>query len=314
MGLATKSRTCLIVAALPWVGIACGGVAEAGHPVRLAFGRSDTLVVNHTSQTLLPVTAVDANDQKVANAGIRFEHVSGSSIGLTSDGKVDCSSSADATIRATLNNTSHTFVVRCRPVIRLQIPGPIQFVIGDSALSAPIAIPLGAYDEQMRAVALIAGTLSVRDSSIATVTDSLIRPRKRGVTPLSARVGNQSATVGVHIYQRLDSRDPLDTLLRIDSNHRQLALPLTLQPGDVIRHKLPPGDWMITTLMYSARDSSVFQLRFEEMNCTGNVLNDRNRFACHPRNEGAAIVVSRARGTGSAPLVSGYLLLRWLAE
>ena len=44
---------------------------------------------------------------------------------------------------------------------RLTISGPVQFVLGDSALSQPVEVPLAAYDSAGRPVTMLAGLVKV---------------------------------------------------------------------------------------------------------------------------------------------------------
>ena len=304
-------RTILLTLPALAAAFSCGSPSTPGPAVRLLAGKSDTVVVNHSVTTLLPVNALDAVDRTVAGAPIQFERIRGASIPITAAGSVTCTRPGDVVVRATLGRLSTALLIRCRPVEYLQIPGPIQFVLGDSALTHPMLLPIAAHDKNGRPVEMLAGSVTVLDSAVASVRGSTIRPRARGTTIASARVGNRSASIGVHIYQRFDSIEAPDTLLRVRPKQRLFALPLRLQPGEFRRQRVPPGDWMITTLTPTDTNPNAMKLHFENASCVPNLLNESGRFGCRT-GTGAAVVVYRPFSAGDTATATGYLLLRWL--
>jgi len=292
--------------------VACsrGTGEQPGLPARLAAGGSDTLIINSAAPTGLGVRAFDAAGRVVAGAHIRYESADGAAVPVSSDGIATCDGGADHTVRARVENVSRSFVVRCRPIAALRISGPVQFVLGDSALAQPFELPLSAVGADRRAVTSIAGVVTIRDDSIASVRGSTVVPKVRGVTGVSALVGQYSAYTGVHIYERVDA-STLDTLLRIDGFKRQLAVPVQLRPGEVWQHKLPRGDWMITTLSPSRRTPNGFRLRFGNAACEDRILNDPGRFICRSAS-GTVVFVERPRTGTDTSVAMTYLLVRTL--
>ena len=282
---------------------------QRGPPVRLSAGSSDTIIVNSRSPTELAVRGFDAAGRVVA-APIRYEIVGSTHAPVSSDGIVTCDGRADHSVRATLEKVSHSFVVRCRPISVLRALGSVQFVLGDSALSEPFELPLEAVGADNRAVTAIAGIVKIRDSTIAYARGSTIIPRVRGATTLGAWVGQQSAFTGLHVYQRVDA-SVLDTLLRIDGFQRQVAVPVTLRPGASWQHKLPPGEWMLTTLSPSRQRPNGFSLRFENATCQGRILNEPGRFICKS-SSGTMVFVEREPAGADSSVATTYLLVRTL--
>ena len=291
---------------------ACGGGAPAppGPPVRLSAGPSDTIIVNSRSPTALVVRALDSAGRPVATGPIRYEPADSVTAPVSPDGVATCDTRNDYAVRASVEQVSHAFVVRCRPIAVLRILGSVQFVLGDSALSQPFELPLEAFGSDSRAVTTIAGLVKIRDGTIAEARGTTIIPISRGATALWAWVGEQSASTGVHVYQRVDA-SALDTLLRIDGFQRQLAVPVHLKPGQVWQRRLPRGDWMLTTLSPSRQSPNGFRLRFENATCQDRILNDPGRFICTSPS-GTVVFVERPKAGSDTSVAMTYLLVRTL--
>jgi hypothetical protein len=287
------------------------GSATPGPAVRLAAGTSDTMIVNDVAPTPILVRALDASGRSIPSAAIRYEPIQGDSIRLTAEGMLSCQRRGDAVIRATLDRLSVSLFVLCRPVEDVRIPGPVQFVLGDSTLSLPRVVPIAAYDAGRRAVVQLTGSLMVLDTNVSTINGTTLSPRARGITLVSARVGNREGRTGVHIYQRVASIAALDTLLRVPSHQRLFAVPLHLVPGESRRQHLPPGDWMLSIQAPKPDGPRELRVRIENASCQPNFLNDPGRFGCHAGSD-AAVVIYRPFAGGDTASVTGYLLVRWL--
>jgi hypothetical protein len=275
--------------------------------VALSAGASDTIIVNDYRPIPLPVQALDGARRPLPQALIRYDRTSGDDLTVSSAGVVTCARKGDLGVRAELGSLSKSFFVRCRPVARLAIDGPVQFVLGDSALSRPIEVPLFAYDSAGRRVMMLAGFLRVLRTPIATAHGSMLTPNSQGVTQVSAWAGHESAVTGLHIYKRVDMVT-LDTLRRVDGDHRQIAVPIRVRRGEQLTLALPRGEWMITT--FSAdQPPGAFRLRFERSSCTPNLLNDPYRYGCQTF-AGAKVIVSRHAAARDTSAYTGYLLVR----
>jgi hypothetical protein len=300
-------RSSTLVATAVVLSCACAGGHTRSQLAALSAGASDTIIVNDYGPIPLPVRAVDAEGHPIQQAPIRYERTSGDDLPVSSAGVVTCARRGDLAVHAVLGSLSKSFVVRCRPIARLMISGPVQFVLGDSALSQPIEVPLAAYDSNGRPVTMLAGFLKVLRTPIATARGSMLIPDSQGVTLLKAWAGHEAAVTGLHIYKRVDLAT-LDTLRRVDGYHRQIAVPIRVRPGEELRLALPHGEWMITTFA-ADQPPGAFRLRFENASCTPNLLNDPERFGCRTAT-GAAVIVSRRVRSRDTSAITGYLLVR----
>jgi hypothetical protein len=305
----------------------CNVPAPPGPPVRLVAGAAgaadaeeaaeaaeaaDTIVVNSRWPTALPVRALDAAGRAVAAAPIRYEREGGAPLPVAPAGAVTCARAGDLTVRATLGRLPpRRLVVRCRPVAHVRIPGPLQFILGDSAYTRPYALPVTAYGPDGRPVHLVVGRVSVGDTAIATLRGLTLHPRARGITQAGAHIGDGSAAMGVHVYQRVDTLGALDTLLRVRPAQRLFAVPLRLARGELRRQRLPPGGWMLAMLPEAERGPTGIGLRVEGAACHPNFLNAPRRFGCEAGPD-ASVVVYRPFGSERDSVATGYLLVRWL--
>ena len=125
-----------------------------------------------------------------------------------------CTRPGDLAVRASLGSLTVRVFVRCRPVQYVRIPGPLQFILGDSEMNRPLPLPVEAYGADSRRVVVFAGSADVLDSGVATLRGLILYPRARGITLAGAYIGDRTAAIGVHIYQRVSTPTALDTLLR----------------------------------------------------------------------------------------------------
>ncbi len=302
----------LILSAMIALAAACGhGAGTADTPVRLSAGNSDTIIVNSRIRFFLAVQALDAKGRALVAPAIHYSRTSGDSLPLTPNGELACPRRGDAVVRATLGHLLASFIVLCRPVEYVRISGPIQFVLGDSSLSKPQAIPVAAYDSTWHAVSQLTGVFDVANSAVATLSGSSLAPLSRGITIVSAQVGAHEGRSGVHVYQRVGSLAALDTELRVPPRQRLFAVPIRLAPGESRRQRLPPGDWMLSTQAPTPDGQREMKVRTENATCQPNLLNDPGRFGCHA-GPGAAVIVYRPAARGDTASVAGYLLVRWL--
>ena len=287
---------------------ACASPPQAGKPVRLSVGPSDTIIMNNAGLAPLGVHALDAAGDSLATP-VRYRWTGGDSLAVGDDGRVDCSRRGDVTVRAAAAELSALLTIHCRPVAHVRIPGPLQFVLGDSDMMRPFAVPLEAYDKAGRPVSMIAGALTV-DTAVATLRGLMLSPRARGISVVSAQVGDRDARIGVHIYQRVASLASVDTILRVVPGQRLFAVPLRLRPGEFERRRLPPGPWMLAMLPENDSSDNGIHLRIEHAHCTSHLLNTPRRFGCRSDGE-ASVVVYRSFAPGDTSVREGYLLVRW---
>lgn len=290
---------------------ACGIPSKAGPPVRLATGRSDTIIVNSRRATPLPIRALDAAGRAVAGAPIRYAWAGGDSLPVDTAGTVTCTRPGDLAVRVSLGSISARVFVRCRPVEYVRFPGPVQFILGDSEMDRPVPLPVTAYGADGRPVVVFAGRAEVLDSGVATLRALTLYPRARGITLAGAYIGDRNAAIGVHIYQRVSTPTALDTLLRVQPKQRLFAVPLRLESGEFFRQRLPPGSWMLTMLPEEDHDPNGIRLRIEGAACQANIFNTPRRFACWA-GPSASLIIYRPFRRSQTSVETGYLLVRWL--
>ena len=77
----------------------------------------------------------------------------------------------DIAVRASLGALTKRLVVQCRLVEYVRIPGPLQFILGDSALSQPLQVPIAAYGVDGRPINHFVASIGVGNRDIATVSE-----------------------------------------------------------------------------------------------------------------------------------------------
>ena len=305
----SRTRSDIIVAAVLF---ACGQPSQSGRPVRLTVGVSDTVVLNSRYPRTLPVRALDAAGRTLGGASIVYTQLGGDTLPMTPPGSVTCTRSGTFAVRASLGRLTTRLVVQCRVVEYVRIQGPLQFILGDSARSGPVQIPLEAYGADARPIAHFVAGVSVRDTSIATLRGLTLSPRARGITQVDARIGDRDTRMGVHVYQRVPSLAALDTLLRVSPGQRLFAVPLSLSPGEFIRERLPRGEWMLVMVPEEDVAPDRIRLRVEGARCRDHFLNGSpRRWGCYVKSD-ASVVLYRPFGRAPASVATGYLLVRWL--
>lgn len=295
----------------PWSAMvlaASGCATDPGPPVRLAA--SDTIVINSRLPEPLPVRALDANDDTIT-APIRFQRVGGDSLPVTEAGVVTCTRAGNLSVRASLDSLTALTFVRCLPVDYIRIGKIMQFILGDSLLSRPQVLPVAAYLRGGIGVAPFNLRVDLGDTAVAAVRGTTIIPLRRGSTVAGAYVGDREAGTGVHIYQRVETLDAIDTLLRVNPDARLIAVPLQLEPGVIRRHRLPPGRWMLALLPTGNVDGIPMQLGVDSAACDVNLLNDPGRLGCRTGSH-STVEVYRRPGRGREQPATGYLLVRWM--
>ena len=298
------------IAAVALVGLlACGGSQSTGPAVGLVAGRGDTVIINSHYPTALPVHALDAKGRIITNAPIRFEQDNATDLPVTSAGAVRCDRSGDHRVHAVANGLSTSVFVLCRLVEYVAVPGPIQFVIGDPALSKPRPVTIGAYGADRRPVSQFVANIMLPDSDVVVLRGDTLYPRSRGVSLVGVHIGDRDGQTGVHIYQRVDAMDALDTLLRVHPSYREFAVPIRLQSGEQLRQRLPPGGWMLALLLNDDHEGNPIRLSVDGGSCETNLLNEPGRLGCQAGSN-TNVIVQRDVSRDATAAATGYLLVR----
>lgn len=272
---------------------ACGD--STASPARVVVGSGDTVVINHIRPVRLPARVLDDAGRELPDTALRYRRVGGSDLPLSAQGVVTCTRAGDVIATAELEGVTTRFVLSCRPVHVLRLRGPVQLMVGDSA----VELPLSAFDSLGRSVDMVAGTVILDDTAVAEVDAMRIRPKAAGVTLLEVRAGNRAARAGVHVYQ------PVATLDGLTAAQRHVAVALRLGPAEMRRWPLPAGTWMLTMLPEDDEERGL-RLRVAGANCMPSGLT-RRRYTCLARQDASAMIYHPG---GHAATLAGTLLLR----
>lgn len=273
---------------------ACGN--GAGAPVRIVVGISDTVVVHSQHPTAITAEALDAEGLAVAKVAISYRWTGGDSVPLSSDGTVTCTRHADAQITATAGALSTAALVRCRPIRSIQMNGPVEFLLGDTAQSLVTQVR-GLRGELLD---VIAGTVAINDRAVAGAKGMRISARAAGAAQITLTVGDSSATAGVHVYE------PLDALVRLRPEQKFVAVRLSLRSGEYRRWTLPAGTWMLTMLPYKDEKRGI-RLKVVGADCVPEPITPR-RISCTTAD--SAFVTVEHPSKLRAPELEGQLLVR----
>ena len=276
---------------------ACSDAPSTGPPARLIGGTTDTVIINHRREIRIPVRVLDVDGHALADSGVRYRWVSGEELPVSVVGMVTCAHSADLRVEASLGKLSTSMLVRCRPVEKIHISGPIQFLLPDAAQEMHLQV----LDPDGNEITLLTGTSDIGDTTVATIDGFRIIPRSPGTTVAGVRFGNRSAGVGVHVYERVITLDVLR------QGKDLVAIPLRMSGAEMRRWHLPPGTWMVTMLP-EADEGSGLRLRIEGANCSPLQLT-RRRYGCLVKTD-ATVIVYHPSTSNSAPELSGQLLVR----
>lgn len=240
-------------------------------PARIV-GTDDGVIVNNELPVRLPVQVVDARGHALNPSRLRFRSMLGTPIQVSPTGVVTCNVRGDAHIRASLGALSRDLLLRCRPVSDVkQDGGTWQYLaLGDSARR----IALSATGPDGKLVDFIAGSATVRDTTVATVTTVTglaVRPKAVGRTDLEVTVGDHSFELPIVVYARPNA----PAALRIGET---FVSTLRLASGDFRRWPLEPGALYKLSLTPSVsgavatnRDSTArLVLAVQNANCVDN--------------------------------------------
>lgn len=214
-----------------------------GAPTRIVAGTGDTVVVSDERPVRIPVRVLDAAGRELPDPEVRFRRISGAPVPVSPDGDVTCAQPGDAVVRATLGAATTEIVLHCRPVRELRAPMMLNLFVGDTAQP----LPFQAIGADGRHVPLLAGRLSVGDSTIATLEGTRIRARAPGVTWASVRVGRHDAGMSVHVYERRTTPEGLEP-----GDH--VAVPVRLTAGEMRRWTLAASPEPYFVMMLPERD------------------------------------------------------------
>lgn len=277
-------------------------LTESGTPAQLlAIGDSgDGVVVNNVRPVRLAMRVLDSAGRVLPDTGVRYRWLSGTPLPVTSRGVATCTHSGDAVVGASLGRLSTHFVLRCRPVHKVNALGWVNLIVGDSA----VGVRFLALDAQGRTVSLLRGQLVVEDSSVATLDVAadgtrLVRARTPGFTVLDIHIGNRGAGMGVRVYERASSPEGIRP-------GQELAIPVELSGGEMRQWHLPAGRETYDVEMLPSGDPiHAPRLAIVGANC---VTTGERSFMCVTL-QGAELFVFHAREGDQTRAVRGTLFV-----
>jgi len=277
----------------------CRKAVTDERPVRLAVGMSDTVIINNVRPGRLAVRALDSRGRTLPDSGVQYEWLSGATVSLSPDGVISCAQRGDATVRASLGPLEKRLVLRCRPVHEVRALRMMNLVIGEPAQTLPFA----ALDSAGRAVTMLTASVTVYDSSIATVQGAQVAGRRQGSTAIDMRIGDHVAHASVHVYQRVDTLGAMQP-----GDH--VAIPLTLRHGETRRWPLRNRESYFVTLLPDASGRPLPRVMITGANCSPGF--DAHSFFCLALKDAAVVVYHTPLG-GPSPETSATLAI-WRQE
>jgi hypothetical protein len=258
----------------------CGGKA-----VRLVAGTSDTVVVNDRGQVPIPIYGLDASARRIEVHGVEFQPISENGITLSRDGQVQCAQRADATSRATLGAASTSFTLLCRPIRGFVMHEPMRLVRGDPGED----LDATAVGVDGQAVSLLAGSVTVEDTTIVSVHAGRVYPRALGHTHVRVQAGECATTILVEVFERVGSTAAMQPF------QQYAVAPLRLVGNEFRTWPLAPGRYELLLIADPASHHEL-TLGASESNCA-RWPGDGQRYVCIA-GKNSSVIVRNPRAVG----------------
>jgi hypothetical protein len=265
-----------------------------GPPARLVVGSADTVIVNNVRAVRMPAHVFDARNRVLPDTGVRYQLISGTELNLSNTGIGTCTQSGDATVRASIGTLATDFLVRCRPVREVRALRMVNLVVGAPAQDLPFA----AIGIDGQPVTLLAGHVTVEDSTVASVEGTRIRALRDGSTALRMRVGNRSAYAAVHSYRLVASPEGIRP-------GQHVATRISLTDGQMRQWRLAAAPQMYFIAMLPDSDDQPMP----KMAIVGAACSDGlgpHEYFCLVQKEGS-LIVFYPQGSGLPKVLSGTL-------
>ena len=268
-----------------------------GPPARLVIGTANAnadLILNSRRPMQVSTMVFDAAGHALPSTGVRYRWASGAPVAVTPAGIVTCTQPGDASIRASLGAVATTALLRCRPVRDVRTPNVLNLLVGGPSQD----VPFEALGPDGRRVTLLAGAMSVSDSTVVTLLGQRLRARAAGTTWVTTHLGDGESATRVHTYERASSPEAI-------RGGQHLAVPVRLAGGEMHQWRLPAasGRYFVTMLPDRA-DHAMPHVAIMGANC--EQWYDAHGFLCAaPR--GATLFVYVPQSAGPALPLSGTL-------
>jgi hypothetical protein len=270
-----------------------------GAPARLVAGKADTIVVNGLRPTMLPVQVLDEAGHTLPAQKLGFTHVSGDALALSASGQITCGRRGDAQVRVALGALARQFTLLCRPIkgFRFVYGDGRPLVVGDAPRTLQfVAVGVDGSPERM-----LAGTLSIADSTVAALRGLAVYPRAAGETMAELDLGDCVWAMGVTVNDRVASPSEL----RAESDVF-LVSPLRLVDGERRGWRLPRGEYRVGLLTQAGVDTQL-ALGTTAMNCVPWMGGGQD-YHCAAL-AGASVDVKNPRRAGTGGEIYGELFV-----
>jgi len=255
-------------------------------PARISVGTSDTVVVNNTKPSRLPVHVLNAHGRVLHVNGLQYEFVSGDRIRMSRDGRVGCDRPGNAVVQASLGELSTRFRLLCRPVRELRSGTSMYLVVGDSAQD----IPVGAIGLDGQPVTSFVERATIRDTTVAMLDGLRVRPLSPGGTSVKVRVGEESVGIGVWVYERAR------TLEGLGPDKQAVAVPVRLTSGATSPWHIPNGAYLLSILPdRRLQGRSSLKLAAVGANCTKAASLGEQSYGCLAYADDASVTLENPR-------------------
>jgi hypothetical protein len=242
--VATLVSTVVVTAAV----IVAFVLLRAGPPAGLVTDLADAssaILLNDTKPVLLGMRVVDKRGRTLDSLPVRYSWQAGASIGVTSNGVITCTERGDAVVNASIGDVARKFVVRCRPVERVEASSWIDLLTD----SPPRELAFNAIGTDGLPVRDLRGFAQISDSSVAKLRGMMIHPAKVGMAYIDVNVGGRHTTTRVFVHERVS------TLVGLRPDQHFVGAPVRLAQGDTIEWPLPTGQFWIKYLAAAEGDA-----------------------------------------------------------
>jgi hypothetical protein len=280
-----------------------------GPPARLLANpgaAADGIVVNNMRPVQLPVQVIDTKGRPLRTTAVDYRWTAGAPLKISPTGVVTCAKNGDAVVRASVGVIATSLTVHCRPVRRLETNTWMTLLLPGASQDLPFTA-VGVDDFP---VTELHGTIRVRDSTVATLSGSTIRPLKAGETDVVLSVGDYAATIRVLVHE------PVRAFTGLRPDQRFVAVAVHLARGDTVHYALPMGIYWLKYIPRHPGDAPPTIIA--DVTCGPGYGMSVYRL---PRDEYATYCalntdgkVTLAHGLNGAPVVEGTLAVERVQE
>jgi hypothetical protein len=235
----------------------------------------------------LQAMVVNSKGERLKGKNVKYALEPATVAEVSTDGRVLCRTSGDATLTLTGGGLTTGIPVRCRIPSMIRMPDAMRLVAG--AAATPIKAEV--VGEGGAPLADLAAPIVSSDPAIAEVASGSVRPVAFGRTLLRAVLGD---IVGV---------TPVEVVTRIASG------PIALKDGAVHRVPVEPGTYELTVeVKAGVRVAQGVTVAWEGSACPARPEAESHRDTCTLRSRGTLVIANPATMGVGVP-VGGTLTL-----